>query len=176
MMTIDDLIKSGVTRALSVWPEWPWAMIHLDKDLENRGQDIPRTMRGVRFALHAGAHIGGRPGKNARIDGIAGMLQTAAESALWSVCPARDPDGHSYVALTKGDKVVKLDAAKIVTSAIVATVVVRETLRPMDRPKRAWHVPGQWGWQLADLQVLETPIPCGGMQGFWPLSRVLEAA
>lgn len=169
-MTIDDLIKSGVTRALSLWPEWPYAIVHLDKDLECRGSDIPRTMRGQRFALHAGAHVGGRPGKNARLDGLAALIGTAAESAGWQVTP-----GRGFVVLAKGDKVVKLDPNKdIVISAIVATVVVRETIRPMDKPKRPWHVPGQWGWVLEDMQVLATPIPCGGMQGFWPLSRLPE--
>lgn len=169
-MTVDDLIRSGVTRALSLWPEWPYAIIHLDKDLECRGADIPRTIRGRRFALHAGAHIGGRPGANARLDGLSALIGTAAESARWRITP-----GVGYVELAKADKVIKLDPHKdIVTSAIVATVVVRETIRPLDKPKRPWHVRGQWGWVLEELQVLETPIPCSGMQGFWPLSRLLK--
>lgn len=27
--------------------------------------------------------------------------------------------------------------------------------------------PGRYAWELANVQVLETPIPCGGKQGLW---------
>ena len=38
-------------RALTLWPEWAWAIHHLDKRVENRGWPIPA---GEWFALHAG--------------------------------------------------------------------------------------------------------------------------
>lgn len=55
--------------------------------------------------------------------------------------------------------------------ARVVGVVMVEPGRP---------VPGRWcfgpfGWQLAGVRALATPVPCRGMQGLWPLPPEVEA-
>lgn len=49
---------------------------------------------------------------------------------------------------------------------IVATAVVAGVVRQSDSP---WFVNGQYGWQLADVRVLRTPLPCRGQRKLWPV-------
>ena len=66
-------------QALTLWPEWAWAIVHLGKRVENRSWSIPR---GKWFALHAGKHIGGKSGAAASIEGIESLC-TMARRAEW---------------------------------------------------------------------------------------------
>ena len=46
--------------ALTLWPEWAYAITHLGKDVENRDWErLPTWLTGRYLAIHAGAHIGG---------------------------------------------------------------------------------------------------------------------
>jgi len=174
--TVHDLIACGVTRALTLWPEWAWAITALDKRVENRGFPIPRTIVGQRIAIHAGANIGGGPGIPTKRRGIEAMLRTAA-AAGWETGGVYQLGDHAWMGLTKGDRRVKLDSpGDIPTGVIVATAVLREAMYP--EVKGPWKVPGQWGWHLEDVQVLATPItPLPGWchQGFWSLAATKRA-
>jgi len=169
-VTLRDLIASGVTHALSLHPEWAFAVAQLDKRIENRSRMMPRTHAGRRFAIHAGACVGGRTIKAARLRGCVAMLE-AAVSAGWSVSDGR-------MTLSKGDRLVTLDsAASIATSAIVATAIVRAVLDRTPTPTEPWHVAGEYGYVLEEVEVLPVPIPAApGALGFWSLARCREAA
>ena len=68
----------GALRALTLWPEWAWAVCHLGKNVENRSWPIPRGMVGETIAIHAGARFGGREIPPAHAAGEIGAVAFAA--------------------------------------------------------------------------------------------------
>lgn len=144
----DDLL------ALTLWPEWAFALAHLGKDSENRGWAPPASIIGKRIAIHAGRHIGGRPGLPARNEGF------RAVALALRACGGVERD------------VTRWWLQQPPTSAIVCTAVVTG----WDRDDRTgWDVPGQCHWRLADVQVLPEPVPCRGAQGLWRVPADIAA-
>lgn len=45
--------------ALTIWPEWVYAMLELGKDVELRPWPLPKSFIGRTIVLHAGAYVGG---------------------------------------------------------------------------------------------------------------------
>lgn len=134
--------------AITLWPEWAWAICRLGKRVENRTwTPQPRIQIGDRFAIHAGKHLGGRPGATARGE----ALQSVAHMARLAF-----PDADTGFTAR--------DLLACTTSAIVCTAV----LDAVDTVGRtAWDVPRSWHWRLRDVVVLDTPIAMGGRQGLW---------
>lgn len=138
--------SGAVAVALTIWPEWAWAICHAGKRTENRVWFPPRHLIGKRFCIHAGKHVGGRPSEEAHADGLCGVAMMARRAGM---------------PLTRG-----WDDG-IVTSAIVAVV----TLAGADKDERnGWDVPDVFHWRLADVIVLPEPVPHKGAQGLWPVS------
>ena len=142
--------------ALTLWPEWAWAICNLGKDVENR--DWKRDdMIGQWLCIHAGKHIGGRPGRTAELEGwdslacVAGLV------------------GKDLADYTESDS-----AIRPAVSAIVAVCKVGGFLHG---PPVGWYMgaPG-YGWQLRDVRALARPVPCKGAQGLWPLPPDVLAA
>lgn len=82
-------------RALTLWPEWVYAIVHLGKRIENRGWPPPESLIGQPFALHAGKSIGGN-GRDPRLD-VGSMLQIASDAGyrwegktIWDLRGARE--------------------------------------------------------------------------------------
>jgi hypothetical protein len=154
----------SVDHALTLWPEWNWAIDNLDKLVENRGWPLPPAMQGKRIAIHAGAYIGGRKGAPATREGIEAVAEMAT-SAGWTVTA----DGLHALLFTKGEIVRRLTAESIVRSAITCTVVLASCTPPGPvLPDDGWYA-GDYGFRLADKQTLPEPIHCSGAQGFWTL-------
>lgn len=169
-MTLRDLIASGVTHALTLHPEHAAGVRDLDKRVENRRRPFQAGRLGQRIAIHAGAL---HRGYSVLIRGLATMAGHA-RGAGWSVA---DLGGGTCLAFTKGDRVVKISTLRIVSSAIVATAVVRRTLAPTAHPTEPWHLPGEHGWILEDVEILDTPIPAApGQLGLWTLEPLTRAA
>lgn len=82
----------GVRKALTLWPEWAAMIALLDKLVENRGR-LLRPPIGERIAIHAGASVGGRKGKVARIEGIQSIMDMA-QVAGWTVDASLEREGH----------------------------------------------------------------------------------
>lgn len=142
-------------RALTLWPEWAYAIAHLGKRAENRGWTPPASIIGQRIAVHAGAHIGGRQGRVATAEAVDAVLCMAARAG-------RDAFGRALVP----------EIETCATSAIVCTAVV--TGWDCD-DRTGWDVPGQCHWRLADVQVLPEPVPCRGAQGLWRVPADIAA-
>jgi hypothetical protein len=148
-------------RALTLWPEWAWAVAHLGKDVENRAwAPNGQTWHGVEgrlFAIHAGKHVGGKPGVRAYREGVAMVLDMAevAGHAMHEVAPRM----HQELAIS--------------TSAILAVVTIGEPTRSSPSP---WAVPGRWHWPLLQVRTLAAPVPCRGAQGLWVIPRDVENA
>lgn len=146
-------------RAITVYPEWAWAICHLDKRVENRSRPLPKAMAGPLVALHAGKYIGGRPGSVARAEGgraVAGMAREAA----WDV----------FGGLTfRKDRVVSLYEDPVCTSAIVAFVRFGPSVPPDQGDLTGWRVPDCHGWPIVEVLRLKEPVPAKGALGFWEL-------
>lgn len=200
----------GVTRALTLWPEWGIPVRFLRKlheGVENRPKPYPKSLQGRRIAIHMGKYVGGRAGGRAFFDGMASVFMTAACSG-WKVYRPSESvyvlrrgsstglaDGQPALqaiglrdtaalrrlkdgtpAEAEGDITIRIPE-HIVTSAIVATGVLSEVIGPTPNPPRPWMVPTEpdeldepsCGWVFADIEILEKPIACPGMQGIWTL-------
>lgn len=156
---------TGIEHALTLWPEWVWAIANLDKRVENRGWPLPANMIGRRIAIHAGASIGGRKGAPATDEGlqaVAGMATVAG----WTV--TIDRTGALFFSNGPTFKVQRL--ADITLSAIVCTAVLASCTEPSPvHSDDGWYV-GEYGFRLSDVQVLPEPIHCSGAQGFWRIA------
>jgi hypothetical protein len=144
-------------KAITLWPEWAWAICALGKRVENREWlPGPRLIVGDRLAIHAGKHLGGRAGEPAADEASDAVLDMYRR-ATGETFPPGWPDAFE-------------DCPR---SAIVAVA----TVTGFDRNQRTgWDVPGAWHWRLGDVRVLPVPVPCRGAQGLWaPSEDVLRA-
>jgi hypothetical protein len=164
--------------ALTLWPEWAWAIHNLDKRVENRGWKIPL---GRWFALHAGGHIGGRPGGAAEEAGMYDLIRMAAwagwgpglfgvTAGSWSL-QFRHQGG---VGTTAHDPRCKMASANPVrTSAILGVFRVTEHQPP--EASGPWKARGQIG-NVFEYVPLATPVPCKGAQGLWTIPPDVRAS
>ena len=136
-------------KALTLTPEWAWAVCHLDKRVENRTWPAPAGIIGQRIAIHAG---------RAAPDWSAVYLM--AGCARWQVDRYarmfRKPGVHRLHPLGK----------ELTRGAIVATAVVADCRAVDQRDAVGWEA-GPWCWDLADVRVLERPESCRGALGLW---------
>lgn len=149
-LVLEDLLPDGgVLRALTLWPEWVWAFIHLGKRTENRGWSPPEDLlrRGLLLAIHGGAHLGGRAGAPARNEAV------AAVRGMFRAGPV--PDGWVSPAVPLGAYAGK----------VAAVGVVRGWDRTDGRTR--WDVPGAVHWRIPRVYVLEEPVVSRGAQGLW---------
>jgi len=159
--------------ALTLWPEWAWAVCQLGKDVENRGwRPWGRLGKKSWLAIHAGAFIGGRPGKQVKREGVCSVLDMAQRGG-WSqhLTGQFGRFGSELRHPELGQ--VELDWDTLAASAIIAVVKVPRASRASASP---WAVPGEWHWELEDLHVLAEPVDCPGRLGLWaPGDAISEA-
>jgi len=155
-------------KALTIWPEWCWAIVHLGKNVENRRWDPRRRglQIGDRFAIHAGKTIGGRPGIEVRrkaFDDLRFMAERAGY--LLPMVGEFAKDGEGFVVPMEGGDLV-CDGSTVVRSAIVAVATLADVTRESWSP---WAAPGEVHWVLGPTDILPEPVVCGGKQGLWTL-------
>lgn len=158
-----------MAKALSIWPEWAWAIVNLDKRIENRTYYLPSTVSGKRIAIHASKTIGGGlGGKKGAKTAILRMV-TAARTAGWLV-GGSDIGGSFKIRFEKHGTVKFFEEDKIPKGCIVATAKIGFSIND----KKAFFE-SLWGdalvehWPLFDLNVLSAPVPCKGSQSFWSI-------
>jgi len=148
--------------ALTLWPEWIWAIAHLGKDVENRSWRPPPAFVGRQVALHAGMTIGGRDLDEAS---ALRLVVEMAELAGWRrACHALVRDD-----VRRGRVEVPLPSASCPPTrcAVVAVATLGEPTRTSCSP---WAVPGRWHWPLLEVRVLPRPVRVRGRQGLWALA------
>lgn len=143
-------------RALTLTPEWAWAVTHLDKRVENRTWPAPTHIIGQRIAIHAG-----------KADPDWNTVSVMARCAGWSV----DLIAGQFFAPGSDAPVVrpaKLYGTqhRLTRGAIVATAVVSGCRAVDPRDAVGWEA-GPWCWDLTELRVLPAPVPCKGALGLW---------
>lgn len=167
-------------RALTIWPEWMWSIVHLGKDVENRVYPPPMSVRGKRIALHAGMHVGGsyKPKSKNSVFYFDLVRQKAEEAGIASEY-TKDEQGRKGIlwTLPGGDsKILVLE--ELTLGAVMATSVIRPTwsfCRKGEVECSPWAALTQNQWHLDDVKVLSTPIPCSGHQGVWSIPPKMEA-
>lgn len=157
--------------ALTLWPEWAWAIATLDKRVENRGW-MHRLPPGSLLAIHAGAAIGGRPGPVARDEGMAALVLMALRAG-WQILGPTWRLGSTALTATKGERSVWIGAPQVRRSAVVA--VGRLAIGPQPDQELGWAVPGQRHWWMDRVWPLAKPVACTGRQGLWRLPPNVDA-
>lgn len=164
--------------ALTLWPEWAWAIAHLDKRVENRDWPADRALWGQRIAIHAGKHIGGRPARHATEVGCDTVWEVA-QSLGWELGVYDDhPGGVGVISGPPvgfpGREIWTPRSVEIATSAIVAIARLVGCYRGL---RERWADPEAWGWKLEDVVTLAEPVTgVRGFQKLWTLSAADEAA
>ena len=155
-----------ILRALTLWPEWAWAVCHLGKDVENRSPGMARVVRNTVgdgwLAIHAGKHIGGRPSLRGS-DGAWQAFAHCAAPAGWQI-QGQGADGYLHAHGKLGSR-----AAPLYRAAIVA--VARVSFPP---PPSLWANSGLAQIGLYDVRTLPSPVPCSGKQGLWTVPADLS--
>lgn len=150
-------------KALTLWPEWAAAIVHLGKPTENRPWAPSEGMRGERFAIHAGAHVGGKPSLRAYSEANAALARTAAAAGIDARLSDRDQELVWQLPGWKNWRVQRIQ-----TRAIVCTV--RLVGWDRDDTGDPWEAPDSWHWRLAELRVLSEPVAVRtGVLGLWEL-------
>lgn len=167
--------------ALTLWPEWAFAITHLGKRVENRPQRVCRvvakTVGTGWLALHAGRYVGGRPGNPALFEGLRSVKRESERAELgnpWAHRTVHVQHGTDRFVVSRHDKKADVEVVTLHTSAVVAVVHVMAVLHPVET--YPWQVPGSWALELDDVQVLAQPVPCGGHQGVWRLPADVHQA
>lgn len=123
-------------RALSLTQPWAWLVVHGGKDIENR---VWSTKLRGRFLVHAAK----------------GMTR------------AQYHDAVAFTLATPGgayDRLPRFEDLEL--GGIIGSVELLDVLPPAPLPKRAWRMPMQFGFTLANPAPLPF-VPCKGALGFW---------
>lgn len=184
-------------KALTLWPEWAWAIMHLGKDVENRTWHPPKNILGQRIALHAGRKVGRRyepfvKGALPYYDFVVSMARDAGilpryirgkregfngefvVGIQWYADKDMDIYGRAY---NCGDTIQEMIFEEILLGVVFATARIEacSVYRKNEGWVRSpWAAEGQYTWKLNDLVILEKPVQCQGKQALWTLSPEVE--
>lgn len=163
---------------LTLWPEWAYAIVHLEKPVENRGWPPPKIMEGKWMGIHAGKKIGGS--EMSERDGMECMLLTADHAGVRfsQSHPSDIRDLRTLSHLEQAELVFRTTkAVRLQSSHLVAVVRLGSAKPPevSDRVMRGWRRLSQWGWEFSEMAPLTAPIPCKGALGLWRLSEEMTA-
>lgn len=134
-----ELPRFGLTEL----PPWGQCIALFDKDVENRGFGVMRQIRRYRGPV---------------------LLSQSA----WKREHDVDSEAMWYSLIDDG-LVPKSPVPNEVRSwagKAFAVANLVDLIGPSTSKKRRWHVPGQYGLVLQDVQLIE-PVACSGGQGFW---------
>jgi len=166
-------------RAISLWPEWVYAIANLNKRVENRSWTAPRKMVGTKIGIHAGKSFGGINKRPARM-----YFEPVVELGLKAGYKFKDIYSSTgprscwvgfRVFRPDGSEGFPMDARILPRGALIATaVLVSSSFLYAGRSSyedgtlvTAWSAEGNYGWQLEDVRLLEDPIFMRGNQGIW---------
>lgn len=179
-------------KAITLYPEWAWAVCNLGKDIENRRYEPSKGMIGSTIAIHAGLQVAGKSSSVDIRKRAMNEISNMAKKAMWDARYAKDEDRYYFRNVSNGAE-VDLDEDDITLGAIVAVAKLDRCdfahigYREMDigtRKERietrkyseGWSAPGLYGWALSDIFVLDNPVKCRGNQRIWNLQlETIEA-
>lgn len=140
--------------ALTLRQPWAWMVVHGRKDLENRSWVNKIVFELIHFQKELAIHAG------------FGMTRLEYVEAV-GFAKQEDPE-------LRVPRAEELQFGQVIGTVRIAELVPKEHYGPPGRKDHVrWHLPGQWGWKLADRRALPFPIAMGGKQGFWKLEDSL---
>lgn len=141
--------------ALTIHPEWVWAILRLGKNVENRTWSAPDLV-GKWLVIHGGGAIGGRPlPKRGPSDFHRACLRDVATMA----------EKGSGIVLSEGE--LQAAPGPILTEAR-GIVAICKVAGYQTGEAAGWYIgKPSIGWQLRRVIRLPEPIPCAGQQGLW---------
>jgi len=159
-------------KAITLWPEWAWAICRLGKNVENRTWKPPKSIvDGTPIAIHAGVTLGGGQlrGKFSAEQVFQPVVEMA-ERAGWRVgfdiaenmikaYSIREP-------ISLGDRMLSIGKGCVVAVGEFDGLLIPGVDDPRDWP---WWAPDQFGWRLRNIQQLKNKVPCRGRQRLWGL-------
>lgn len=148
-------------KALSIWPEWAFAITHLAKRVENRGWRPPSKVIGCTIAIHAGRQFGGKAARPQAMRSLKALKKMAMRNG-WTEAGFAD-----VLEQARAESPSESLIPAIHTGAIVGTAKIAQVREPIDERER-WAL-GPLCWVLEDVRRLQAPIPCRGRQGVWNL-------
>lgn len=162
-----------MSSAISIRPELAYAMMHFDRACEAR--EFPAEgMIGRDLYLHAGKHLGGRPGRPAAMRGFK-RLADSMYRAGFAAIPLHDHLNDPAIAVWEiGDDHGKLLRMEDFPTGVIFAVA--RLAACTEQTSNPWREDGPWHWIFSDVRVLAQPIACNGAQGIWVVPREIEAA
>jgi|SRR5579884_1017753 len=147
--------------ACTIWQPWASLIIEGLKPYEFRQWPAPRSMRGRRIAIHAGARLVRR----AEVADLLARLRNDGEA--WTTGLVAEP------ALALLER-VHLSPGILPLSSVLGTAVLGTPIRASeitdlgtpiaDSDRIDQHVQA---WPLRDIERFAVPVPARGAQGFW---------
>jgi len=166
-------------KALTLWPEWAWAVRRLGKDVENRTWRPPSSVvEGTRIAIHAGATFGGGQLKGKfsveRVfDPVAQMARRAGWRVGYDVASNMIKAYSVEAPVVIQDRMLAIDQGYVVAVAEFDSLLVPGVDDPREWP---WWVPEQFGWRLRNIRPLTNGVMCRGRQRLWRLPQDVRDA
>jgi len=162
-------------QAISVRPQWAYAMLYLGKRVENR-DFAPEALLGRRIAFHAGKKIGDTTSLPSTARGLR-ELAVDMVGANFLAAPVWLKGEEPFLAWQplgandlKSSRILRADDCP--TSCIFATAIIGELVPPVpDADTPPWSRKGKHWWILDDFQALPEPIPCSGQRGVWTVQE-----
>ena len=167
-------------KAITLYPEWAWAVVNLDKRIENRSWFPYRDLIGTRIGIHAGRAFEGKQAiplegrRLAHAFEASGVFHMAREAG-WDVSQEEHEDLGPGV-LARFDKVidgrpvrVELRDGDVRRGVLLGTAVLASAQENTAEDRQRWGVPNAVGWTLRDVRRLQVPTPVRGAQGLWEL-------
>lgn len=163
-------------KAITLWPEWAWAICALGKNVENRTWR-PTLRNCEQFAIHAGNSFGGYLASGLTIEDIFEPVFEMASRAGWSLGYQRTGN------LIKGrhessQASIEQEISKIPTGKVVAITTLLGVRDPSKGGNGVWPwwAEDQYGWMLRDTVVLPRPVLAKGCRSLWYMpDDVLDA-
>lgn len=155
-------------KALTIYPEWCFAITQMDKRIENRTWNPFISIINQRVALHAGSRIGGKEGW---LGEPFTKVSLSAMQAGWKVHRLYEKDKIICFDFEKDGKIVSLNPDNVVKKAIVAVATVTGASESTIKEPPPWGITGHKHWHLVDVDVLPEPIIIPGFQGLWNVPK-----
>jgi hypothetical protein len=162
--------------AVTLWPEWAFALAHLGKRCENRTWTLRLDHLPLALCIHAGAFVGGANTATALEDGLAGLFHHAS-AAGWGLEHSirKGADGMNVWISGRNEDGRVLPRTYLARRSHVAVAVFDrvDELEPglFVRPDDPWAV-GPMVWRAARVVTLREPLTCReGKLGLWSLTE-----
>jgi hypothetical protein len=167
-------------KAITIFPEWCWAITKLGKNVENRTWKPPRSVTvGTRIAIHAGGRFGGASSYTG-LKEIFAPVDSMARRAGWRVFAEVAQNLVSAYSVkepkTVSDRILRLPRGAVVAVATFSGILNPRMLNERDVEQFPWWAGDQFGWVLSDVDALDAPVECRGRQGLWNLPADVEAS